>query len=96
MATSPQNVEQPDGSPRVPAKGTRLRSVGNGTLSIKLPDEAARVVRELADSKGITATEVLRRGIALERFVTAQLDAGGTFLVQRPDGRLETVHFVFA
>jgi len=74
----------------------RLRSVGSGPLSIKLPDDSAKTVRELAEDKGITATEVLKRGIALERFITDQLDAGNVFLVQRPGGQLERVHFVFA
>jgi hypothetical protein len=64
-------------------------------LSINLSEDAARVVKELADAKGTTVTEVIRRGIALERFIVDHLDGGATFLVKQPDGSIETVHFVF-
>lgn len=104
MSQSPQPAASPATTPspqpaasQVTTPSLRRLRPGNPTnvLSIKLPDEVARVVRDLQAERGITATEVLRRGVALERFVTEQLDDGGKFLVQRPDGTLERVHFVF-
>lgn len=68
---------------------------GKQKLSLNLTDEAAQVVREIAAAKGVSVTEVIRRGISLERFILDQLDAGSTFLTRRRDGTIETVHFVF-
>lgn len=65
------------------------------TLSLKLPDPVARGVRELAEAQKITATEVLRRGVSLAQFVSKELDDGNKFLLQRADGSLEWVHFVW-
>lgn len=64
-------------------------------LSVNLSEDASQVVRELAVRKGMTVTDVIRRAISLERFVVDQLDEGKTFVVRRPDGSTETVHFVF-
>ncbi len=91
-----QKAEPDAPPPKSRTKAHRLKSVTSpGVLSLKLPDEVARVVRQLAEDRGITATEVLRRGVALEKFVTEQLDSEAAFLIQRPDGSLERVHFVF-
>ena len=68
---------------------------GKQKLSLNLTDEAAQIVREMAASKGISVTEVIRRGISLERFVMSQLESDGTFLIRRSNGAIETVHFVF-
>lgn len=68
---------------------------GKQKLSLNLTDEAAQVVRDIAAAKGVSVTEVIRRGISLERFILDQLDAGSTFFTRRRDGTIETVHFVF-
>lgn len=73
----------------------RETPAGRQKLSLNLTDEAAQVVRELAAAKGISVTEVIRRGISLERFILDQLKDGGSFLIRRRDGTIETVHFVF-
>ncbi len=64
-------------------------------VSINLTDEAASVVKQLATEQGTTSSEVIRRGIALEKFVLDQLKEGGTFLIERDNGSVERVHFVF-
>ncbi len=64
-------------------------------LAINLTNEAAAAVRDIAAEKGLTVSEVIRRAIALEKFVVEQLDRNGTFLVKLPDGSIETVHFLF-
>lgn len=63
-------------------------------LVMNLTDEAAHVVRELARRRGVTVSEVVRRAIALEKFIDDQLDDGSSFFVERKDGTLERVHFV--
>jgi hypothetical protein len=78
-----------------PTRDDHEPAAGKQKLSLNLTDEAAQTVREMAASKGISVTEVIRRGISLERFVMSQLEANGTFLIRRSDGAIETVHFVF-
>jgi hypothetical protein len=70
-------------------------SKGKQKLAVNLTDDAARVVRQLADEEGITVSEVIRRGIALEKFVLDQLHSGAEVLLSRDGGKtVERVHFV--
>lgn len=69
---------------------------GKQKLSVNLTEEAANVVRELAEEQGITVSEVIRRAISLERFILTQLKTGATFYLERGEGSpVERVHFVF-
>lgn len=82
----------PDAAKAEPSKVER----GKQKLSVNLTDEAAAVVRELAEEQGITVSEVIRRAISLERFVLTQLGTGASFYLERGDGMpVERVHFVF-
>lgn len=88
MPTTEQVAEADSISERRP-KPTKQK------VSISLAEDAAETVRNLADARGTTITEVIRRGIALERFIIEQLDEGACFLVQRDDGSMEKIHFLF-
>jgi hypothetical protein len=69
---------------------------GKQKISINLTEEAATIVRGIAERKGITVSEVLRRAIGLEQFIVEQLDKGATLMLTHDDGKtLERVHFVF-
>lgn len=72
----------------------RPSTTGKTKLAINLTDQAAGVVRDIAAQQGVTVSEVMRRAIALEKFVVEQLGRDATFLVKLPDGSIETVHFV--
>lgn len=64
-------------------------------ITVSLTDEAAAAVEDLASRKGISASETVRRGIALMRFLEEQIEAGSSILVRNKDGELERVQFVF-
>lgn len=73
-----------------------LRVTPKHKFSINLTDEAAATVRRLAEEQGISVTEVVRRGIALEDFIVEQRRRGAAFLLTPDDGKtVEKVHFVF-
>lgn len=65
-------------------------------ITVSLTDEAANAVEQLAESRGISSSEVVRRGIALARFFEDQLAAGSSILIRNEDGELERVQFVFS
>lgn len=78
--------------------GTETLATGTGRqkLSVNLTDQAAGVVRELAETQGITVSEVIRRAISLEQFIVTQLRSGANFYLSVGDGQsVERVHFVF-
>jgi hypothetical protein len=66
-------------------------------LSVNLTDEAAEVVRELANRRGVSVSDVIRESIALYRFAADELAKGAQFELTRDDGKTrERVHFVFS
>ena len=64
-------------------------------ISVSLTDEAAQAVQELAERTGLGVSEIIRRAIALERFIITEVDQGSEFLIRR-DGELERIKFIFA
>lgn len=54
-------------------------------LSVNLSEEAAKVLRELAERRGISITEAIRRAIAVWRFFEEATDKGET--IQVTDGK---------
>lgn len=64
-------------------------------ITVSLTDEAASAIEQLSVAKGVSASETVRRGIALLRFFEEQSEAGSTVLVRSKDGELERVQFIF-
>lgn len=64
-------------------------------VSISLTNEAAETVRAAAESAGVSTSEVIRRALAIQRFVNREIAAGSTILVRKPNGDLERVEMVF-
>lgn len=66
-------------------------------LSVNLSDDAAQVVRELAEARGSNSSDIIREAIALYRFMVTELRSGAHVeLVRDESGLRERVHFVFA
>lgn len=53
-------------------------------LTVNLSGEAAEFLEELAEERGISKTEVLRRALATEKFVWDTIREGRRLLVQDP------------
>jgi len=62
---------------------------------VSLTGEAADVVRQLAEKHGVSVGEVVRRAIAVQRFIEAETEAGSTLLVRKPSGDIDRLQFVF-
>jgi Arc/MetJ-type ribon-helix-helix transcriptional regulator len=65
-------------------------------ISLNLSEEATETVRELATSRGVSVSDVIREAIALYRFLYRKLRSGAEIDLVNPDGSRERVHFVFA
>lgn len=76
---------------------TMPTTVGNPKtkISVSLNDEAAEAVAELVRTKGLPVSEIIRRGIALERFIEEELENGSSFFVKNASGETERVRFIF-
>lgn len=59
--------------------------------SLYLPDRDRERLRTVAERRGVTQTEVVRRGIALELLVEETTDNGGKVLIQDARGHLRDV-----
>jgi hypothetical protein len=55
---------------------------------MNLPVKDAAVVARLADAGKITKTDVVRRGIALEKFIEDVVALKGRVMIERSDGRV--------
>mgnify|MGYP000539146505 CR=1 FL=1 len=64
-------------------------------ISVALTDEAAQTVEEMAAKNKIPVSELVRRAIALEKFIEDELAEGSTVMIRRKNGDLERVQFVF-
>jgi predicted transcriptional regulator len=62
-------------------------------LSVNLPEETVTNLRELAEKRGITLTEALRRAIANEHFLEDEVKSGGKVLVEKPDKTVREIVF---
>ena len=63
--------------------------------SIYLSGASEADALELAERCDLTVSEVVRRGIAIEKFIADQLDENAEFLISRDKGQtFERVHFV--
>lgn len=60
-------------------------------VSMNLPPEDVEAIDEIARQKHITKTDVVRRGITMERFIEDLRSEKAKLLVERPDGTIERV-----
>ena len=79
-----QSAEQPPEAP-----GNRKKLV---KMSVNLPEDDLRLLRRLADKRGISLTHVLRQAIANEAFFDEEMAAGSRILLER-NGRTREVVF---
>jgi predicted transcriptional regulator len=59
--------------------------------SVNLPQEAVDALKELAERKGISQSEVLRQAISTEKFFQDTQQQGGKILTQLPDGSIRQI-----
>jgi hypothetical protein len=60
-------------------------------ISANLPVKIYNALKELADSEGVSMTEVLRSAISTEKFLHEEGKAGSTFLVRTKKGDLKQI-----
>jgi hypothetical protein len=60
-------------------------------LSVNLPQEDVTVIRELAKKRSTTMTAVLRRGIAMQKYLQDAVDKGGSIFVEDRKKRLRQI-----
>ncbi|MCA9773764.1 MAG: ribbon-helix-helix protein, CopG family, partial [Myxococcales bacterium] len=54
-------------------------------ISANLSEEVVQALRELAEEKGVTMTEMLRQAISLEKFLSDQVKEGKKVLLEDKD-----------
>jgi hypothetical protein len=62
-------------------------------VTVKLPREIAETLRDLANQRGATVTETLRKAIVNERFFADAMDEGANVLLEYPGKELRQVIF---
>jgi hypothetical protein len=60
-------------------------------LSVNLPPGDVTVIRELAKRRSTTMTEVIRKGIGMQKYLQDVVDKGGKILVEDRRGRLRQI-----
>lgn len=60
-------------------------------LSVNLSQEIVDVIRGLAKRRSTTMTEVIRKGISLDKYLQDAVDKGGKILVEDRRGRLRQI-----
>lgn len=60
-------------------------------LSVNLLEEDVNALRELAEKKGTTMTEILRQGIALSKFVQEARTRGEKLLIEDDEKTLRQI-----
>lgn len=59
--------------------------------TVNLPDDAIKAIREIAQRRGTTMTEVIRQAIATEKFLFDTMQEGGKVLVEDRDKTLKQI-----
>jgi len=62
-------------------------------VTVNLGDEVVQVLKDLAERRSTTLTDVLRRAISNEQFIQNELDAGSKILIETKDKKTERVIF---
>lgn len=60
-------------------------------LSVNLSPEDVEVIRELAKKRSTTMTEVIRKGIGMQKYLQDAVAKGGKILVEDRRGRLREI-----
>jgi hypothetical protein len=60
----------------------RPRTTRQVKTTLSLPAESAQILRDLADQRGSTLAEVIRRALKLEEYLTRVRETGGRLLVK--------------
>jgi len=60
-------------------------------LSLNVSTQTAAVIRDIAGRKGLSATESIRRAIAIWQFIETETSAGNRIAVIERDGSIRTV-----
>jgi predicted transcriptional regulator len=63
--------------------------------SVNLPDETIDALRELAEKRQTTLTEVLRQAVSTEKFFDTTITRGGKILIEEPDKKQKQVIFKY-
>lgn len=62
-------------------------------MSVNLPTDAVKVLKELAKKRSLTMTEVLRQAIGTEKFIDDVNEDEGKILVEDKKGRVRQLVF---
>lgn len=60
-------------------------------ISANLSEEVVQALRELAEEKGVTMTEMLRQAISLEKFLSDQVKEGKKVLLEDKDKKYQQI-----
>jgi len=82
----PNSVDGDVGSPA--KKGDTDNGVAVVRTTVNLQPEAVIALREIANDRGTTVAEVIRRAIWIEKYLHDAMKAGGKVLLQEPDRTL--------
>ncbi len=63
-------------------KVVRSRTAPAVKTTLNLPAESSEILRALADQRGSTLAEVIRRALQLEQYLTQIRDEGGRILIE--------------
>lgn len=81
-ATDQPDLAQLSDQPKVPDK-----------VTLRLPPDARLALEWIAAKRGLTLAEVVRQALSHEKFLTEEVDRGGTILIECKDGRLKQLVF---
>lgn len=62
-------------------------------MSVNLSADVVKALKELAEKRGTTMTEVLRRAIGTEKFIEKANEDGGKILLEDKKGRVRQLVF---
>lgn len=57
-------------------------------ISANLAPEVVETIKELAKKRGISMTELLRRAVAVEKFLDEEIERGSTILIETREKEL--------
>jgi hypothetical protein len=60
-------------------------------VKVNLPAESVSLLKEDAETHGITMTEALRRALGLQNFLAEEVSKGGKVLIERRNGRFRQI-----
>lgn len=85
MSANDTAADQP--GPRTSDKPDKVR------VTADLPLGTIEILRELAESQGVTLTEALKRAITTEGLIRQRVNSQNKLLLESPDGRIRELMF---